>query len=48
LTTVLWSEFLRKELEDSLKDKPIVDTMEFGTNVCQLPEVEVEGSNRLN
>ncbi|KAF5279695.1 hypothetical protein FQR65_LT15284 [Abscondita terminalis] len=25
-----------RKLEDNLKDKPIVDTMEFGTNVCQL------------
>ncbi|MCT4287065.1 DNA polymerase III subunit alpha [Elizabethkingia anophelis] len=35
--SIVGSEFLRKELEDNLKDKPIVDTMEFGTNVCQLP-----------
>ncbi|NAW50892.1 DNA polymerase III subunit alpha [Elizabethkingia argentiflava] len=35
--SIVGAEFLRKNLEDGLQAKPIVDTMVFGTNVCQLP-----------
>lgn len=35
--SIVGSEFLRKNITDSLKTKPLVDTMIFGTDVCQLP-----------
>jgi len=35
--SIVGAEYLRKNIPDSLKNKPIVDTMLFGTDVCQLP-----------
>ncbi|QCX53827.1 DNA polymerase III subunit alpha [Elizabethkingia sp. JS20170427COW] len=35
--SIVGAEFLRKEIEDTLQNKPIIDTMEYGTEVCKLP-----------
>jgi len=35
--SIVGAEFIRKNVEDSLKNKPIVDTMLFGTDLCKLP-----------
>lgn len=35
--SIVGSEFLRKGIKDELKSKPCIDTMRYGTNVCQLP-----------
>jgi len=35
--SIVGAEFIRKNIEDTLKDKPLVDTMLFGTDFCKLP-----------
>jgi len=35
--SIVGAEFIRKNIEDTLKNKPIVDTMLFGTDLCKLP-----------
>jgi len=35
--SIVGAEFIRKNIEDTLKNKPVVDTMLFGTDFCKLP-----------